>query len=1131
MTERLLLAQVSVDLTRLNKQMEKAGRLVDISSRRMERSWNKATSKMSRDTEAFGRDVRRAITAIGLTAAAGEVSSFADAWTEASNQISAASAATGTAAVSLSRIADVAKGTRTEFEATATLYARLTRATGELGATTEQTLEATELINKAFVAGGASAEEQRSAVLQLSQALQSGVLQGEELRSLRENSPLLIAAIAKEFQVAQGALKSLGAEGKLTSDRIFEAILKAAPEIEAQFAVTEATVGSSFNNLRTAAIEYVGTTNKALGVTTNFTGIVNGLADNFDAFADGVLIAVTLLGARGLGGALNSAAVAAGEYFSQLPEQQREMIASLREAQKEAVKNARVSKELVDEETKNLARATKEREKLNKTVEKGPRLSSQYQKISAASKEVAAAEENLNKVLAQKGATTEQVTAAQERLNLARQRHDAASANQYKNVSRLIAAEQAEIATQGRRTVALTQYTAAQRAAAVASQNLARATTALSRGGQALLSFFGGPIGLAITALGAAMAYFTYETIRSERAVRNMTSALEILSRANLENARLTGDAATASAELTEQLKNQKDAALALQEIERRRIRNDYVKGMEDSKRVVKELNREIQYLTGEFVHLDYAIKYGTNSSLEPTAERLAEVRQELADTERYVQILARGLEALDAIDFDLGDVSTDLPKKAENPLAGDVTAIGDAIRKQQEEAKAAAKERERLAKLEIRNTEDLIKSLQDDWRDLYESREQQIKREYSETLAGIDKMKKSEAEREALRKQAQEVYFAKSSALFAEAEENAKQLTAAEKQAAAAEGQYLLSVMASRDQVLGHFITLSSREYEARRRDIKANVKDEVARAAALAALAEEEAEFRNRAREDILRMDDRSDPASEIEDVKAREAEKLIALQDALANELITLQEHAEQKKEIERDTAAEILDIQAQAMQAQLSGAQSLFGGLASLAEAFAGKSSGIYKAMFAAQQAAALASAYVQMELAVAKANAAAPPPLNVPLIVAARVQGLAAIAGIAAQTVSGFKTGGYTGDGNPDDEAGVVHKGEYVFTAKQTRRLGVKNLEAIAAGKAPMTGAIPAAAAPYRGGSFSFGDLNVSLHGNGADELRGELASALTSHRRGILRDVRRAFGKMQSDEVKNTTPRHERPRP
>lgn len=80
-------------------------------------------------------------------------------------------------------------------------------------------------------------------------------------------------------------------------------------------------------------------------------------------------------------------------------------------------------------------------------------------------------------------------------------------------------------------------------------------------------------------------------------------------------------------------------------------------------------------------------------------------------------------------------------------------------------------------------------------------------------------------------------------------------------------------------------------------------------------------------------------------------------------------------------------------------------------------------------------------------------------------------GIAAV--IAALALSkGFKTGGYTGNGDPNGVAGVVHNGEYVMTAEQTRRIGVGNLEALSAGRAIATGSAKQAQASAAAGQGS-----------------------------------------------------------
>src|SRR5690606_16347336 len=156
------------------------------------------------------------------------------------------------------------------------------RALNQLGAAEADIGRAVEITNMAFKAGGAAVSEQNAAILQLSQALGAGLLQGDELRSVRENAPVIAKAVADEFDTTIAGLKKLGSEGKLVTERVFQAILKGGEDIEKQFDRTNATIGDSFNNLRTRMIEYVGNTDQATGASKVLSGIINLLANNLN---------------------------------------------------------------------------------------------------------------------------------------------------------------------------------------------------------------------------------------------------------------------------------------------------------------------------------------------------------------------------------------------------------------------------------------------------------------------------------------------------------------------------------------------------------------------------------------------------------------------------------------------------------------------------------------------------------------------------------------------------------------------------------------------------------------------------------------------------------------------------------
>lgn len=113
-----------------------------------------------------------------------------------------------------------------------------------------------EIMAKSYAIGGASAAEQSSSMYQMIQALGSGILQGDELRSVREGAPLAYKAI-EEF--AQGvyktdeSLKDLASQGKITSDIVVAAMMQAGESIDKAFEDTDMTIAQVFTNLKSVA--------------------------------------------------------------------------------------------------------------------------------------------------------------------------------------------------------------------------------------------------------------------------------------------------------------------------------------------------------------------------------------------------------------------------------------------------------------------------------------------------------------------------------------------------------------------------------------------------------------------------------------------------------------------------------------------------------------------------------------------------------------------------------------------------------------------------------------------------------------------------------------------------------------
>lgn len=118
-----------------------------------------------------------------------------------------------------------------------------------------QAIEFMEGIQKVFAIGGASKEAQKNAMLQLTQGLASGQLQGDEFRSIAENAPMIENIIAKSMGVSRGELKKLASEGKITADVIKNAIMNNMPEIEKQFESLPKTWGDHMQSIKNKAIK------------------------------------------------------------------------------------------------------------------------------------------------------------------------------------------------------------------------------------------------------------------------------------------------------------------------------------------------------------------------------------------------------------------------------------------------------------------------------------------------------------------------------------------------------------------------------------------------------------------------------------------------------------------------------------------------------------------------------------------------------------------------------------------------------------------------------------------------------------------------------------------------------------
>lgn len=235
---------------------------------------------------------------------------YSDTYKEVGNRLRVAKNEAEDLASVEEQIFRIAQRSRSQYEATGVLFARLSTASRRLMISQGEVLRVTETIQKAMLVGGATPVEAAQSSIQLSQGIASNKLQGDELRSVLEN-PALGQLLANEISGGNlGMLREMAAEGELTAGVVVRAFSRASAEIDRMFATTQQTIGQAFVVLDNAIMRYVGRSDEINSASRASVTVLNALAENIETVGDavGYLAAAFfgIIGARGIGGATSA---------------------------------------------------------------------------------------------------------------------------------------------------------------------------------------------------------------------------------------------------------------------------------------------------------------------------------------------------------------------------------------------------------------------------------------------------------------------------------------------------------------------------------------------------------------------------------------------------------------------------------------------------------------------------------------------------------------------------------------------------------------------------------------------------------------------------------------------------------
>lgn len=262
-------------ITRLGFNLDRAG------VERAERATTRMQERANMAAEAF----RGIFAALASGAAVQSIVQIGDEMQSIRARIGLLPQTVGDVGAAFEEVAKRAIDARAPLEAYAGLYTRLGNAGRDYITTQEDLLGITDTISRALFVSGATAQEAGSVMIQFSQALASGVLQGEEFRAMADAAPQYLDQLALAMNIQRENLKKMASEGKLTAREVIEATRQMSGYFESRFRDMPMTVGQATTVIATRFGVMIDRLNRE---SFFITRIANNIIAGFDKIEAGV---------------------------------------------------------------------------------------------------------------------------------------------------------------------------------------------------------------------------------------------------------------------------------------------------------------------------------------------------------------------------------------------------------------------------------------------------------------------------------------------------------------------------------------------------------------------------------------------------------------------------------------------------------------------------------------------------------------------------------------------------------------------------------------------------------------------------------------------------------------------------
>lgn len=968
----------------------------------------------------------------------------------------------------------IAQNARQEWDSVVQVYQRFSDNAKTLGINMEQTAKLTDTVSKAVAISGASAASAEAALTQFGQALGTGTLRGEELNSVMEQTPALAKAIAQGMGITIGQLRTVAAEGKITSDVLVKALTKVADDVDSQFSRTDATIAQSFTQLSNATTQFVGEAGQASGAAQLLSGSISTLAQNLDLVAN-----VAILGGVA---ALTKAIV------TQTTAVYGSVTASVAQRAATAAQNQASIAAAV-------AATNEAKAHLANVLATNAEAQAKYGATAAAARYKLASDAVTQALIAQTAAQT--------------------AANATASIgARALALVGGPI---GAITIGVTALSAGymylQSRTEEANRKLEEQASIATKTKDELLGLEGAQKSSARTDLAAAFKAQNEELERSDQIIGNLIAQIYSKNTADAETAKILKEVRQGTMTYDDAFKALNTSKANMPDIINRL--RDEINNYEEARQKAQQ-NADAQKVLGVNVEIagnaaqNAVGKINSNSgALDSNAssalgaanaqnEYFKSLRQSAIQTATTNKLIAKGFsveeaKALsEAVTKNGGKLSKEEAQLikfnlAENEkLKTSIDAISNANKASAKAAKNAASERKKAANDAAREAEQAAKeslALREQYTYAYADREKQIEINLQKELNDIRKANFDNPEIyiDAAKKRAyleKQIYLSQ-----LQFEINEFKMTDEQKLKYSFEIKQLQLqqnteitdktreiALKALDEQYNQELALSQLAKEKRIFDAEQGMYSEMEiirkrydferqEIAKTAGLSDEERQrrldasnFNQQQEENSTQFDLQKNYNQALGmDTSVDEAFKTRqeAIDAAYQNGLIKQEEFQQQSLASQR-----AYELAKNGMNVQYG--EDIVGSLADMYGSMRGEQSKGFKVLFAAEKAFAIARASIALGENIARASSIGFPQ-NLPLIAGAVAQGATIFANIRSIKDAGFQTGGYTGNGGVSDVAGVVHGQEYVLNAAATKRVGVGTLDAINSGANLATG--------------------------------------------------------------------------